>query len=90
MARIETARAGAEQTEEFERDMMEEDRRVSKKAVRDIAKRQARVGTMRVKRERQVEAKRRATEEVAACMEVERQVATMKRPPRVQFQIVSD
>ena len=69
-----------EQREEVERDMMEEDRRVLEKAVWDIAERQARVGAMRVKRERQVEAERRATKEAATWMEVERLVATMKLP----------
>ena len=44
-------------------------KRVLEKAVRDIAERQARVGEMRVKRERQVEAERQATKEAAAWME---------------------
>ena len=53
-------RDGVEQRAGNGKATMEEDRWVSKKAFRDIAERQVRAGAMRVKRERQVKAERRA------------------------------
>ena len=50
-------------------------------------KRQARAEVMRVERERQVEAKRRAGEEEAAQMEAERQAATMKLPLKFSLRL---
>ena len=42
---------------------------------------------MRVEGERQVKAKRQATEEAAAWMEAERRAATMKRPLEFSFRL---
>ena len=72
-------RDGVEQRAGNGKAMMEEDRWVLKKAVRDIAERQVRAGAMRVERERQVDAKLRATKEAVAWMEAERRFTAIKR-----------
>ena len=59
---------------------MEEEIRVLEEASRIRVRWKARAEAIRVKREWQVEAERRATNEEAAQMEVERRFATMKHP----------
>ena len=72
---------------EVERAMMEKDRRVLGEAGRVIAERQARVGAMRVERERQGEAEQRAAKEEAVQMEAERQADAMKHPLDFGFRL---
>ena len=73
-------RAEAEQLSEVERAITKEEICVLEEAVRVSAKWKAWAETMRVKRERQVEAERLDAHEEAAQMEAEIRSAAMKPP----------